>query len=124
MGMVDYLGLYNCVFSFSLIAFATLLLLPFLSAYKNGSGIIYKAVTYISLISYSMYLVNYALIQKLFLKKLDLTPYIENIMTIIGLKYVLFYLLTIVLSILLYKYWEMPMMKLRDSQFVKRMLGR
>ncbi len=124
MGMVNYLGLYNCVFSFSLIALATLMLLPFLSTFKKGEGKLYKAVTYISLTSYSIYLVNYTLIQKLVVKKIDFSHFIENSYLLMGIKYFLFYFLTITLSILLYKYWEMPMMKLRDSNFVKRLLGR
>lgn len=51
-------GIYFCVFSFTLISTGTLFMLPYLSELKTGNGFLYKPITYISLISYSMYLLN------------------------------------------------------------------
>ncbi len=123
-GMVNHLGFYSCTFSLLEVPLATLFLLPFLSNFQNGSGKIYKAITYISLISYSMYLVHNTLIKNTILKIMNLNSLINDENISIGINYFLYYFLTIILSILLYKYWEMPMMKLRDSNFVKRLLGR
>ena len=57
-------SLYFTVFSFTLTSISTLLLIPFLSNWKKTKSILYKPITYISLISYSMYLINNSIIQK------------------------------------------------------------
>lgn len=67
-------GTYYCVFSFSIVSIATLLLLPFLSLLKNGKGFIYKCLSGISLISYSMYLINYTIVLEWIVIKIDWTP--------------------------------------------------
>lgn len=51
-------GIFQSVFSFSFAGIGTLLLLPFMISIKEGSGFLYKFLTYTSLISYSMYLLN------------------------------------------------------------------
>jgi peptidoglycan/LPS O-acetylase OafA/YrhL len=105
--------LYQCVFSFSLASFATLSLLPFLSDLKTGNGVVYKSFTYISLISYSMYLLHFSVIQKWIIINLDfpeLPAYVQ-----IGSKYFLYWSITILVSILMFKYFERPMMKLREK---------
>lgn len=108
--------LYDCVFSFSVISLATLFLLPFLSTLKNGKGPIYKSLTYISLISYSMYLVNYTIVLEWVIMKINWLP-LQNLNSHLSLitKYCLFWFLTIFLSIIIYKYFETPFMKLRDK---------
>jgi peptidoglycan/LPS O-acetylase OafA/YrhL len=108
---IEGFGLYLCVFSFSINSFATLLLLPFLSDLKSGKGAVYRYVTVISLISYSMYLLNLSVILDWILRYVNL-----NMLHAFGiiLKYLLFWFLTIGLSIILYKYYEVPMTRLRD----------
>ena len=106
-------GLYQCVFSFSLASFATLILLPFLSELKSGKGVVYKSFTYISLISYSMYLLHFSVIQKWIIVNLDLSGLPGYVR--IGTKYFLYWLLTILISILMFKYFERPIMKLREK---------
>jgi peptidoglycan/LPS O-acetylase OafA/YrhL len=110
--ITNFGSVYVCVFYFSVNAFATLLLIPYLSSVHNGSGAAYKMVTYVSLISYSMYLVNFSIVMVWILGSLPSGgfPYIFIV------KYCAFWLLTIVLSILLYKYFEVPTMKLRDRK--------
>lgn len=51
---IQDLGLYLCVFSFLITSLGTLLLLPFLCTINKGDGIVYKFLTHINLISYSM----------------------------------------------------------------------
>jgi len=67
-------------------------------------------ITFISKISYSMYLVHYSLIFIPFFSKLQLS----SRSAIIGL-YILYWLLVIGLSALLYKFYEHPIMRLRDK---------
>lgn len=105
-------GLYQCVFSFSLASFATLILLPFLSQLKSGKGVVFKSFTYISLISYSMYLLHFSVIQKWIINNLDLG--VLPAYARISAKYVLYWVLTILISLLMFKYFERPIMKLRE----------
>jgi peptidoglycan/LPS O-acetylase OafA/YrhL len=109
-------SLFFTVFSFSIISIATLSLLPYLSTMKTGKGFFYKSITYISLISYSMYLLNLSILQYWILNKIPwhyLTTN-ENIISITN--YILYWTLLILFSILLYKYFEIPMTKLRDNK--------
>lgn len=109
-------GIFNCVFSFSLTSIATLLLLPFLSNFKNGKGYLYYFLTFISLISYSMYLLNLSVVQLSIIRRIDLSgfQYIPNFNILFT--YSLYWLLTIFLSIIIYKYFELPMMNLREHK--------
>lgn len=105
---------FYTVFYFSLISLGTLLLLPCLSLWRRESGFWYGALTKISLISYSMYLVHFSLVRGLLVPEtLELLPLDPG-----SLYYISYYLLywgyTLVLSILIYKYFELPVMKLRE----------
>ena len=103
---------YFCVLSFSFNSLGALLLMPYLSNINNGKGFIFKAVTYISLISYSMYLINLTIVQNWILNNIDVSYFgIYGML----LKYFLFWALTILISIVMYKYFEIPMTKLRDK---------
>lgn len=116
----EELGLYDCVFSFSIISLATLFLLPLLSTLKTGNGILYKFFTYISLISYSMYLLNLSVVQIWILRSVNWS-YLQNFNGYLFLiiRYVLYWFFTIVFSILVYKYFEIPTINLRDKLKVK-----
>ncbi|WP_336515895.1 acyltransferase [Pollutibacter soli] len=113
-------GLYNCVFSFSVVSLGTLCLLPYLSDFKFSNpnavnGSFYTGITYISLISYSMYLLNYSLIQVWIIDRIPWGSFMSSVALIVTVKYILFWAMVIALSILLYKYFEVPMTKLRDN---------
>ncbi|MCX7097483.1 MAG: acyltransferase [Methylococcales bacterium] len=109
--------IYNYVFSFSITSIAVLLLLPFLNDINSGAGFIYKAFTYTSLISYSMYLLNLTVIQLWILKYFPLL--ITNDILLAFLKFFSYWFLTIFLSILMYKYIELPFMDLRSKLEIK-----
>ena len=113
-------GLYNCVFSFSLTSIATLFTLPYLSSVKKGKGFVFKLLTYTSLISYSMYLVNLTIVQKWILGNIEWSV-LENFNGYIFLltRYSLYWLLTVGISIIIYKYFEIPIMNLRDKMRIK-----
>jgi peptidoglycan/LPS O-acetylase OafA/YrhL len=99
--------MYDCVFSFSLVSLATLFLLPCLSEIKHGKGFLYKVITYTSIISYSMYLLNLSVVQQLILPQIINTPPWAC--------YILFWILTYILSHIMYKYFEKPVMDLRQK---------
>jgi peptidoglycan/LPS O-acetylase OafA/YrhL len=122
LGMISVDGLYFSVFSFSLTSFATLCLLPLLSTLKKGRGFFYKWFTYISLISYSMYLLHFSIVQQWIINRIDWGVLLDSNYSVLAIKYILYWALTIILSIMLYKYFEIPMMNLRDSKIVKGLM--
>lgn len=120
---LDYGSIYVCVFSFTTSAIGTLFTIPFLSHLKKGKGMIYKIVTYISIVSYSMYLLNYSLVREIILgypaKDVGIWGGLAN--------YVLFWAITVILSILLYRYYEKPTTVLRDKRLTvtwNKLLGK
>ncbi len=117
-----YGGLYSSVFSFSVESLATALLLPYLSDLKKGSGKLHSSITLISLVSYSMYLLHLTIIQVHVVDKLFSETWIANAALSSLVQYTLYWTLTIVGAILLYKYFEIPTTKLRDHEKIKRVL--
>lgn len=117
-------SVYFCVFYFSINSFSTLLLLPFLSEFNyNKKGFFLQIITKISLISYSMYLINLTLVQGWMLENIPFEKW--SVFTINQTEYIIYisyWLLTISLSIFLFKYFEIPMMNLRDNDTIKRWL--
>jgi peptidoglycan/LPS O-acetylase OafA/YrhL len=112
--------LYNNVFSFSLISIGTLFLIPLLSTIKYGKGVVYNFITFISIISYSMYLINLFLVQSLLLpftfKILGMDIHNSTYWTI---KYSLYIFYTILGSYLLFIFWERPTTALREKLVIK-----
>lgn len=106
---------YNAVFSFSVFSIATLFLLPFLSVLKSSGGILFRSITLISLISYSMYLLNLSIIQRWIIQKVDWSFVSCNENLIMLFEYGVYWILLIVLSFLMYRYFETPMTRLRDK---------
>ncbi len=86
--------------------------LPLLSILKSAPRLILVPVTYISLISYSMYLLHYSIVLQLLkyyipsegLAKFDVFVYIS-----------VYIITTILLSYILYRIYEKPMMDIRDK---------
>lgn len=110
--MSEY-AVYFGVFSFSVISVGTLFLLPWLSQFHITNGLVYEVVTRLSLISYSMYLVHFTLVRNILLPETLTFVSGLGINQVIAVSYVLYWLYTISLSILLYKFFELPMMNLR-----------
>lgn len=112
----DYPFLWNVVY----LPFCSLCIacsLPFLSQWKSAPKFILNPITILSLISYSMYLLHYSII-------LQLMRYfrpIESLNTDGKMVFVIVYLLlTVFLSVILYRIYEKPMMDLRDSPIFKK----
>jgi peptidoglycan/LPS O-acetylase OafA/YrhL len=120
--MSEY-AVYFGVFSFSVISVGTLFLLPWLSQLHIKSGVFYEVVTRLSLISYSMYLVHFTLVRNILVPETLALFSGLGINQVVALSYVLYWLYTIVLSVLLYKFFELPMMNLRARLPMQRNNG-
>ena len=91
---------------------AVALLLPFLSEWKLSNAWFNKPIVFISMISYSIYLLHYSIILQLmksiFIIDSDDTLGLTFFMTI-------YLLITVSLSYLLYRFFEKPIMDIRDK---------
>lgn len=90
--------------------------LPLLSSMKSAPKLILKPITYISILSYAMYLLHYSVVMQLmkyFMPTEDFAGL--DIAIFIGV----YFLLTMVLSYILYNFYEKPLMDLRDSKAIK-----
>ncbi len=110
-----YTSFYLQTLYFSLIPFSIMLFLPLALSIKKGKGILARITQHISLISYSMYLVHFSLVALVI--KLNYPPQggFDSLM-----KYLLFWVLTISISSILYRYFERPIMNLRDKKWFKK----
>jgi peptidoglycan/LPS O-acetylase OafA/YrhL len=103
----------------------TLCLLPKLNSIVKGKGILYRAFTFISIVSYSMYLLNYTIMLKIVIPgimRISGMNYEQNIFHA-AICYILFWGLTISFSWLLYRFYEKPMMNLREKLRLKKAEG-
>lgn len=91
---------------FVAVPFAILLTFPKFYYLKNSKNIFFTIITKTSIISYSLYLVNYTIVFRLILNPLNINHWI---------KFILFWGLTYSLAVLMYKFVETPFMKLRKK---------
>lgn len=109
-------GWYDSVFSFTIFAIGTALLIPSLMMVDVKNRLLIRSFTFISLTSYSMYLVNLTLVQHLIIGHLpwniDCFPSKGQMI----LNYILFWILTIGISTLLFHFFERPILKFRDKK--------
>ena len=109
-------SLYKQTIFFSLSPFIAMLFLPIAESYKKGSGFIPAAIQHISKISYSMYLINLALVAQVIQSNFPPTGGVDGL-----LKYLIYWTIVILASTFLFNYFERPMTKLRDKRiFSKR----
>ena len=105
---------YN-IFYLPLISISLLLLFPVFSNWKKG-GFLKKQITYISILSYGIYLINYSLV----LLTIQYFINVENVSIFVKLMLLIIYwTVTFYVSYLLYRYFEKPSTDLRDSKLVK-----
>ena len=100
----------------SLIVFISL---PYLANWKElRLPRISKAITFISLISYSMYLTNLTIVIHIFIKHVLHGNYLHKhvLPSYWEYEYILFWIVTIILSYLLYISIEVPFMQLRNKK--------
>jgi peptidoglycan/LPS O-acetylase OafA/YrhL len=86
--------------------------LPFFSEWKEEQSFIGKPIVFISIISYSMYLLHYGIVLQLLKYNVNYNP--QNTFELYG--FLSSYLcLTVLSSYFLYRFYEKPMMDLRDK---------
>lgn len=114
-------------FIFTLTSLTVLLALPYFSSLKDYKGIWLKPITYISLISYSLYLVNYILIKQI--ENLINWEYIisffnhEYSLSIpwsfaLLVNYILTWTISIIVAILIYKYFE-----IKSTEYLRKTIS-
>lgn len=94
------------LFGSNLLALATMFLLPFLDDMKAGSSWFHKLITHISLISYALYLTHTLVLGGLNILKIS-SPIINL---------VLYLIVAIIISTILYYGFERPILKWRDRK--------
>ena len=98
------------VLMISLQSIGCFLLLPKFDSLKSAPRLITTVVTHISLISYSMYLINLALVSEVI--RDNFQPHGPKTAWAM---YVVYWFVVIFMSTLIYKYYEKPFMDLRDK---------
>jgi peptidoglycan/LPS O-acetylase OafA/YrhL len=95
-----------------LLSIAVACFLPFLSDWRESPSFIGKPITYISIISYSIYLLHYSVVLQLMKHFFPM-----DVQNRLGLYFftIVYLLITLVLSAILYRFYEKPMMDLRDK---------
>ena len=109
---VDSIVITN-VFFFTLTSIGAMLMLPGLNRWQPRNGLLVKIITHISLISYSMYLINQSLIAALIQRVMP----DEASQTARFIAYLVYWACTIGGATLMYHYIEQPFMRFRDRHF-------
>lgn len=100
---------FTKVFRIFLESFCCFLLVPKFESIRKGPKILVRFFTHISLISYSMYLLNLAIISEVLY-----TNFPPRSVRAAWALYGIYWIFVLVFSTLLYKFYEKPMMDLRD----------
>lgn len=95
-----------------LVSVAVACFLPFFSEWKTERSFIRKPIVFISVISYSMYLLHYGIILQLMKNTINYNA--QNPIELYGFLAV-YVCITLLLSYLLYRFYEKPIMDLRDK---------
>ncbi len=104
--------IYRQVMYFSLTPLSIMFVLPLTESYKKSKGVLAIVIQHISKISYSMYLINLALVAEVIRDNFSPEGGMDGI-----IKYLIYWCVVIIVSSALYKYFEKPMMDLRDKKF-------
>ena len=100
------------VFYLPFVSITVACFLPFLSEWKEEKSIMSKPVTFISIISYSIYLLHYSIVLQLMKYYFPIND--QNIL-LLSLFLLVYFGITIILSYLLYRFYEKPITDLRDK---------
>lgn len=107
------LTLFACVFSFSCASLGVACMLPLLSEWKQARGFVASALTHISLVSYSLYLLHGTVVNlNIALPLATSLPLPQALRPLTGLT--LLWVVSLPLATLMYKYFEVPVMSLRN----------
>ncbi len=102
--------IFEKIFLPPLLSTGIMLMFPVFDSIRTANVYFVKIVTHISVISYSMYLINLAIVAEVIRDNFMPTGYKNSI-----LAYIIYWMIVIVLSTIIYKYYEKPLMDLRDK---------
>ncbi|GAB3775105.1 acyltransferase [Spirosoma horti] len=113
-GLFHAYTFYKRTFYFPAIGLSMALLMPYMDGWRTATGLwarfgLARTITHISLISYSMYLLNLTPIMVTFIERIPTTS-----LAVGWCKVGLFWALVLVLSTLLFKFFEKPVTQLRE----------
>jgi peptidoglycan/LPS O-acetylase OafA/YrhL len=111
---LDPVGFHAKTFYFSAVGLGASMMLPLADNVKLLKNWFGKAITHISLISYSMYLINLSVVAQVI--EANFWPQQGVVAFFL---YLVYWFVVIVLSTLIYKFFEKPVMDLRDKTTVK-----
>ncbi len=119
LGLFPAYTFYKRTFYFPAIGLSMALLMPYMDGWRTATGLwsrfgLARAITHISLISYSMYLLNLTPIMLTFIERIPTTS-----LAVGWLKVGLFWALVLVLSTVLFKFFEKPVTTLRERLSAK-----
>ena len=100
------------VFYLPFVSIAVACFLPFLSEWKEEKSVLKNPITFISIISYSVYLLHYSVVLQLMKYFIPLNSQNQFLLYTFVFVYMA---ITFLLSYLLYRFYEKPMMDLRDK---------
>jgi peptidoglycan/LPS O-acetylase OafA/YrhL len=98
------------IFKISMQSVGCFLLLPRFETIKTAPKALTKVVTHISLISYSMYLINLSMVASVITSNIQIDGKGEAV-----LWYAIYWIVVILASTIIYKFYEKPIMDLRDK---------
>jgi len=101
---------FSKTFYFNCISIGAMLMLPFADSIKKFKSTFGKIITHISILSYAMYLINSALVKQVMKKNIPISNPSEGL-----IHYFFYWVIVLLLSYLLYKFYEKPMTDLRDK---------
>lgn len=111
-------SIFRNYFSLLSISFGSLFLLPQLSSIHQGQGKIYQFFTTLSSISYSLYLVHFTLVEWIVLPALmKQMPFAFTLDVDALVRYSLYWIISIALSYILYRFFEKPVLNIREKLF-------
>ncbi|WP_052172338.1 acyltransferase family protein [Psychroserpens jangbogonensis] len=114
--ITEYPQFWN-VWYFVIKSIAIVCTLPLLSQIKSAPKLIMVPITYVSILSYAIYVFHYSIIMQLMKYLIPSEPMAGFDLVIYLLVYVL---ITFVVSYLVYRLYEKPMTDLRDSPRIKK----
>jgi len=110
---------YYQVLYFALSPLSVMFMMPFVESIKIGKGVWAFCVQHISKISYSMYLINLGLVANVIRAHYFPKGGYDGM-----IKFLIYCFLVIFISSLLYKYFEKPVMNLRDKDLSLKKIAR
>ena len=106
---------FTKTFFFNCTSIGAMLLLPYADSIRTFSSNFGKIITHISLISYSMYLVNLGLVASVITKQFPVLSPTDGL-----IKYSCYWIIVLASSTLLYFFFEKPILNLRDKKFFSK----